>query len=341
MNIFVLFLLLISIYCISQIIRSFMYQEKINPTYKERILHYLGTLATYTPSNRLQISPKTSNNSKIMHDHIYTMEVQNMRSLIKNNHQKNIPVYLVPFVEWLEDAVTDQTSSVRFILGDSTTIPKTMRVGTVMKARRIDYVDRPVLLPFNYQRHWENVPIALANSASFNTRQDACIWRGATTGNDADKGSRMELVRRWGTVHAMNMGIDVGFSQNVQGKSEVLRKRLSVKEQMAYRYIISARGNDKDSGLNWKLASGSVVLMTKPHIESWLMESTLVDGVHYVRIKDDWSDLGTKVAWCRRNPDKCEAIASNARVFMHRFGSQNDEARLAVEVLKEYFARTK
>ena len=49
----------------------------------------------------------------------------------------------------------------------------------------------------------------------------------------------------------------------------------SVEEILKYKYIISAPGNDKDSGLQWKLASNSIVLMPKPLTESWFMESKL------------------------------------------------------------------
>ncbi len=307
-----------------------------------RILHYLGALAAHTPSTCLQISSdiRPFNDAHILHDNLYAMDVQNICH-IASTSAGAAAGYLLPFAEWLEAAAAEPTSPVRFMLGDQTSVPQTARAGTVMKARRVEHVERPVLLPFDYGRHWGNVPAALANSAPLAARRDVCIWRGATTGYaDYEAGSRVRLVKRWGTARAMRIGIDAGFSMNVQGKSEALRKSLTVDEQMAYRYIVSARGNDKDSGLNWKLASGSVVLMTKPHIESWLMESTLVDGVHYVRVKDDWSDLGAKVAWCRRNPAACEAIAASARAFMHQFGSPSDEARLAVDVLKGYFART-
>lgn len=307
-----------------------------------RVLHYLGALAGHTPTNRLRISPADAQPaSEIWHDRLY---VQNAHAVCEIVRRDAMPWggsgYLRPFAQCLQRSATDLTAPVRFMLGDHTALPDGQRVGTIMKARRCEYVERPVILPFNYGRHWGNVPAAMANETPLADRRDVCVWRGATTGRDDDAGSRMCLAGRWDTEAARRDGIDIAFSQNVQGKAEALRNRLTPAEQMACKYVVSARGNDKDSGLNWKLASGSVVLMTKPHIESWLMESTLVDRVHYVRVSDDWSDLGEKVEWCRANPAACEAIAANARRFMRRFGTPDEEASLAADVLREYFART-
>ena len=61
---------------------------------------------------------------------------------------------------------------------------------------------------------------------------------------------------------------------------------------------MSIEGNDKDSGLQWKLNSNSVVFMPRPTKISWLMEDTLVPGKHYILIKDDFSDIDEKFKWC-------------------------------------------
>ena len=88
---------------------------------------------------------------------------------------------------------------------------------------------------------------------------------------------------------------------------------------MEYKYLISAEGNDVSSGLKWNLYSNSVVLMPKPTVVSWFMEDHLVPYIHYVPIKDDWSDLKTQVEWCEDNQDKCLEINSNAKQYVQRF----------------------
>lgn len=106
---------------------------------------------------------------------------------------------------------------------------------------------------------------------------------------------------------------------------------------LRHKYIISAEGNDKDSGLQWKLNSNSVVLMPRPRAVSWLMETTLVPGHHYVLIRDDFADLGAKVDWCRAHPAECKEIIANAKRFMSQFADDAAERELEREVLRRYF----
>ena len=88
-----------------------------------------------------------------------------------------------------------------------------------------------------------------------------------------------------------------------------------------YKYIISVEGNDKDSGLNWKLQSNSVIFMPKPKITSWLMEELLIPNVHYIQLKDDFSDLGEKFEWCQGNQNKCKEIIRNANEYIFQTSS--------------------
>ena len=38
----------------------------------------------------------------------------------------------------------------------------------------------------------------------------------------------------------------------------------------------------------WAMSSNSVCVMPKPKYESWFMEGKLKDGVHYIKVKDDF-----------------------------------------------------
>lgn len=99
-------------------------------------------------------------------------------------------------------------------------------------------------------------------------------------------------------------------------------------------------GNDKDSGLNWKLNSNSVILMAKPRITTWLMETTLLPGVHYVLLKDDYSDLREKYIWCKNNQAKCKEIIKNANMFMKQFNNKEREQEIEEAVINKYFDLT-
>ena len=106
-----------------------------------------------------------------------------------------------------------------------------------------------------------------------------------------------------------------------------------------YKFILSVNGNDKDSGLNWKLNSNSVVFMTKPRIVSWLMESKLQPNIHYVEIKDDFSDLQEKVQYGIDHPEEMKKIANNAKNYMKQFSSLANEKRIEKKVIEIYFAQ--
>ena len=105
---------------------------------------------------------------------------------------------------------------------------------------------------------------------------------------------------------------------------------------LKYKYIISLEGNDKDSGLNWKLASNSLVLMPIPKFESWLMEGKLKPWIHFVPIKDDYSDLSEKLEYCVNNDSIVKQIVINANNFMKQFKNFNKEVILYHFIINYY-----
>ena len=42
----------------------------------------------------------------------------------------------------------------------------------------------------------------------------------------------------------------------------------------------------------------------------------LQEWIHYVPIKNDFSDLNDKIQWCIENDDACRIISDNARNFV-------------------------
>ena len=100
-------------------------------------------------------------------------------------------------------------------------------------------------------------------------------------------------------------------------------------------------GNDKDSGLNWKLKSNSVVFMCKPIINSWLMEEKLQPNIHYIQIKDDLSDLEEKIDWCNNHPAICRDIIYNANQYMTQFDDFDTENLIESEVLINFLEKIK
>jgi hypothetical protein len=103
-----------------------------------------------------------------------------------------------------------------------------------------------------------------------------------------------------------------------------------------YKYLLSIEGNDVATNLKWAMASNSVVLMPKPCVESWFAESLLKPYVHYVPIKDDFSDLYTQKQWCDKNPDKCKTIIRQANAFVRPFRNIERDYYLSFQVIQRY-----
>jgi hypothetical protein len=145
----------------------------------------------------------------------------------------------------------------------------------------------------------------------------------------------MPFCNKW--FNKFNVGLIKTW--NYPNLSENLRSKMSIHEILNYKYVISIPGNDKDSGLNWKLSSNSVVLMAPPKIESWLMEGLLQPWVHYVPLADDYSDLDKIVDWCRNNDEKCQEIVRNANNFMKQFEDIEVEKKI-FDMIKEHYKNT-
>lgn len=204
-----------------------------------------------------------------------------------------------------------------------------------------------ILRCMRFERHWfyyYNKP----KDILFENKIDKIFWRGTTTGNMKDKGNRFDLINKW---YNKNKNIDIGYSYVcISSKKNLLKNKIiydkynkyvkgesSINDFLKYKYILSIRGNDKDSGLNWKLNSNSLILMPKPINYSWLMEKYLIPNYHYVLIKDDFSDLYDKYIWCQNNQDKCIQIINNANKFMEQFKNNKLEEELEEKVINKYF----
>jgi hypothetical protein len=192
----------------------------------------------------------------------------------------------------------------------------------------------------NYSRHWNLVhDTSQFNDIPFNTKSNKLVWRGVTTGQPSRPGNRFTLMKKYFGKYPE---IDVGFNGICQGKDEYAKYKtngMSITDLLTYKYILMIEGNDKASGLNWSLASNSLVFMPKPTKFSWLMEDKLIPNIHYIQVNNDFSDLQTKVQWCNENPGKCKKIIRNANQYMNQFMDVKREEWLELEVLNRYFGK--
>ena len=228
----------------------------------------------------------------------------------------------------------NQKKNFKFLSGDVEIKTDTL---TLCKNRAADCIDGVILRCLNFNRHWENY-YNKPKDIQFKEKKNIIFWRGTTTGApDRKTGNRFDLITTW---FNKNKHIDIGFSsicQNKDAYKKYVKGPCNISIFLTHKYLLSIEGNDKDSGLQWKLNSNSVVLMAKPRVTTWLMETTLEPNYHYVLLKDDFSDLEEKLNWCNNNQQKCIDIVKNANKFMSQFSNNNNELKLEIDVINRYF----
>ena len=116
--------------------------------------------------------------------------------------------------------------------------------------------------------------------------------------------------------------------------------RLSIDQQLDYKFILCLEGNDVASNLKWVMSSQSIAVMPKPKYETWFMEGLLVADVHYIIIKDDYTDLEQRLNYYINNQDKALQIIENANAYVQQFKIQENETLISLLTLKKYFEKT-
>lgn len=213
-------------------------------------------------------------------------------------------------------------------------------VAAFVKTREIkDKNCYQILGRLQYQRHWGylNEPIQKYHLTEWKYKKNEIVWRGAPT---VGKWKNELYQDRKYFCDLYHKKYNVGFNTIWDNESEsykiLLKDSLNIEKQLEYKYIISIEGNEKDSGLNWKLRSNSLVIMRPPLFESWLMESKLEPWIHYVPLKNDFTNLDEIYNWCLNNDNKCKDIVRNANIFMDQFQNIEEEKKLFGKIVKDY-----
>jgi len=110
-----------------------------------------------------------------------------------------------------------------------------------------------------------------------------------------------------------------------------LAQKVPLNEVYKYKYVINVDGNISAFRLGFLLGIGSTILMVEGKYKLWF-EQWLIEGVHYIRIKEDLSNLKEKIEWCINHDDECKKIAENSVKFF------ND--KLTLEPIYDYMVDT-
>lgn len=199
---------------------------------------------------------------------------------------------------------------------------------TLIKARRLgEGEDNGVLMKLNRRRHYRH-PVDLV---PFEEKRPILFFRG----DIRYKPHRRRFLEMWSGSRLMDIGDTTPGEPSPWTKAPV-----PVPEQFRYRFILVLEGNDVATALQWVMASGCVPFMTKPTVETWLMHSRMVPGVHYVEIASDFSDVEEKVRYYAAHTDEARAISEASRRWAAMFDDRRREDIISHLVLAKYFGET-
>ncbi|MGM0532846.1 MAG: glycosyl transferase family 90 [Bacteroidota bacterium] len=221
----------------------------------------------------------------------------------------------------------DSDLKIQYCFGDITYVPEEP---SLVKSRPVcEDNNNSVILKLNKVRHYN----FLQDPWSFSEKTNGLVWRGHIS---KLKPQRIRFLEKYFDHPRCNIGCTNLYAH--YGK--FIRPSLTIDEQLAYKFILCIEGNDVASNLKWVMSSNSLPLMPRPRYETWFMEGTLVPGVHYVEIKDDFSDLEEKLDYYSENQQEALSIIQNAHRYVNQFKNPKREKLISLLVLDKYFRNT-
>lgn len=184
-----------------------------------------------------------------------------------------------------------------------------------------------VLLKLDSIRHFTFVN----DAQPFRKKRSALVWRGRLH-LDSAKERRLDFLREF----TGQPGFDIGHINKGEVFPEFRRERLSIQDQLNFKYILSLEGVDVATNLKWIMSSQSLCFSQKLKFETWYMEGLLQPGVHYVEISDDFSDVAQKIEYYENHPEEAEEIIANANAYTRQFFNPEIEDLLSYLVIKRY-----
>ena len=212
-----------------------------------------------------------------------------------------------------------------FLFGDINYIPEKP---SIVKSRPIcDNNINAVIFKLNSIRHY----IFTHDNKSFENKKDMLVGRAKVSQKHRAKFLEMYFN------HPL---CNIGQVKKCEKYQEFLMPRMTITEQLDYKFILCLEGNDVASNLKWTMSSNSIAVMSKPKFESWFMEGKLVPDYHYIMIKDDYSDLEEKLTYYITHPDEAKLIIEHAHQYIEPFKNKKMEKLISLLVLQKYFRKT-
>ena len=211
---------------------------------------------------------------------------------------------------------------------DSSIAKKHPPYPTFVKSRPVGFNNQnSILLKLNQVKLFHFIK----DPKKFENKKNQAVWRGDIRNNS----QREYFVKNFYRTPLFDIG-QTSPKQDV----EWMKSFMSIKNQLDFKFIFCLEGKCISTNLYWAMSSNSVCVMPKPKYESWFMEGKLEDGVHYIEVKDDFSDAQEKIEFYNNNNDKCLEIIQNAQKFVKQFKNAKQERLIQLLILKQYFQYT-
>ena len=211
---------------------------------------------------------------------------------------------------------------------DSSIAKKHPPYPTFVKSRPVGFNNQnSILLKLNQVKLFHFIK----DPKKFENKKNQAVWRGDIRNNS----QREYFVKNFYRTPLFDIG-------QTSPKKDVawMKSFMSIKDQLDFKFIFCLEGKCISTNLYWAMSSNSVCVMPKPKYESWFMEGKLEDGVHYIEVKDDFSDAQEKIEFYNNNNDKCLEIIQNAQKFVKQFKNAKQERLIQLLILKQYFQYT-
>ncbi len=214
-----------------------------------------------------------------------------------------------------------------FMPGDITFIPE---VPSIVKSRPIEGDNRnSVILKLVKVRHF----IFIKDKIPFQEKENRLIFRGKV-----DNKPNREAFMKMYFGHPM---CDLGnITKYNVSPSEWKVKKSTLFEHLKYKFILALEGNDVASNLKWVMSSNSIAVMPQPKFETWFMEGRLKPNYHYIKIKDDYSDLEERINYYLENEGEALEILKNAQQYVSQFFDKEREHLIGLAVMEKYLKMT-
>lgn len=203
-------------------------------------------------------------------------------------------------------------------------------IPAVTKSRPIgDHNVNSVILKLNKLRHF----IFVDDSKKFEDKSHLAVFRGDING----KPVRLDFVSKYHNSKICDTG-DV--SSRTIFPPEWHKPKMTIPEQLDFKFILALEGNDVASNLKWVMSTNSVAVMPRPRRETWFMEGRLIPNYHYIEISSDLENLEERILYYRDHPQEAMQIARNANEYCKQFLNRQREEIISHLVLQKFFKET-